>query len=714
MKIVNIFLILIIFSLQLLANFNYPHNISLNGDWLYKIDNKFHSVNYIYKFSGSEPSMKIPNNWYLNGINHSGVIWFNKKFKISKSYKNRNIFLSFDGVDYISDVWVNGNYIGNHEGYFQNFKFNITKYLNFNKQNFITIRVNSPFEAIGEYYSLRKTTLRGIFAHHDTRAGNAWSELSQDRNSGGIWNDIKLLIYDDIKIDNLFITSKIKSKKLAKIRVDFELENFKKIKDKKASITIEPRNFKSKGFMFEVDLKESAKQSIEFNLNNPKLWETWDYGFPHLYNLTLKINDTKIKTHFGIREVRVDKKDIFYLNKNRVFLRGTNYISSHYLSEMSEEKFKKDLKLMKEANINAIRVHAHIEPKIFYKLADEMGFLVWQDYNLQWGYTEDIEFKKEAKKQIVDMVEYLYNHPSIILWSIHNEPPWDSPWMKWKYFDYKKSDKQNYKLDLALFDVVKKRDTTRHIKMISDGKEHPWYGWYSLDYFAFDDKLKSSVISEYGAQALPNINSLQKIIPTDKLFPKSKKDFKIWNYFNFQERENFEIAKIKKGANIFEFIENSQTYQADLIKYATESMRVQKYKNISAIFQFLFNEPFTSINWGIIDNFRVPKKGYFSLKNSFEPILPIAKLKDNKIDIYVVNDYLREFKDVKLSYSLYDKNSKLIKFKEININIKKDSVKKIESLRVKKDKEYNFFINIEVDGKVVTNSYSFKRKSEEK
>ncbi|HID91587.1 TPA: glycoside hydrolase family 2, partial [Candidatus Peregrinibacteria bacterium] len=100
-------------------------------------------------------------------------------------------------------------------------------------------------------------------------------------------------------------------------------------------------------------------------------------------------------------------------------------------------------------HINTIRVHAHIEPKRFYKLCDELGFLVWQDYNLQWGYIDTEAFQKEAIRQAKEMVDMLYNHPSIYMWSMHNEPPWNSDWMKWKYPDYNTT--INKKLDDILY-----------------------------------------------------------------------------------------------------------------------------------------------------------------------------------------------------------------------------------------------------------------------
>ena len=67
--------------------------------------------------------------------------------------------------------------------------------------------------------------------------------------------------------------------------------------------------------------------------------------------------------------------------------------------------------MMKHANINAVRVHAHLEGEAFYAQCDEKGILVWQDFALQWGYDDDPDFVKEASRQALAMVNWLFNHP---------------------------------------------------------------------------------------------------------------------------------------------------------------------------------------------------------------------------------------------------------------------------------------------------------------
>jgi beta-mannosidase len=96
----------------------------------------------------------------------------------------------------------------------------------------------------------------------------------------------------------------------------------------------------------------------------------------------------------GIREIeRIGWT--FYLNRRRMFIRGTNYYYNLYLSEMNRAAYERDLGLMRQMNVDLIRLHCHFENPAFYDVADELGLLVWQDYLEAW-YPEDRAFSIRA------------------------------------------------------------------------------------------------------------------------------------------------------------------------------------------------------------------------------------------------------------------------------------------------------------------------------
>ena len=705
------FLFLIIsFSASLIAS-SFPKVTSLDGDWSYHAQQLTKSTHYIYQFSGNEPKMLLPKNWYKHGENHAGVMWFERSIAMKDLPIASHHFLVFTGVDYLCDIWVNDTYVGSHEGYFQTFSFDISPYLRLGN-NSIKVRVNSPLENYPEHYSLHKTLLRGIFSHHDTRPGGAWSAEGQDKNSGGIWNHIYIQSYKDYKFSKLKVTPHIK-KNNVDLNITFSLKRLTQklhasflyatstVRYKPIiKVTLTPSNFEGKSFSKSIKFSKEQNMSLLMHLKDAKLWYTHDRGFPHLYTLTLSLGHTKISQQIGFKSLTQNKKSIYLLNNTPLYLKGTNYISSQYMSEMDTKALKTDLELMKQANINTIRVHAHIEPKRFYTLCDEMGFLIWQDYNLQWGYLDTKAFQDEAIKQAKEMVDTLYNHPSIYIWSMHNEPPWDSKWMKWKYPDYNNS--INKKLDDALYTMIEKYDTHHLHKKFSSNLEHPWFGWYSGNYKDFVEPSKVPVISEYGAQAIPRLSSLKKFIPQKYLLPKRKKAKKHWEYHNYQFNWN-EKNGIKLKKSIQQLIDDSQTYQANLIKYATEMLRIQKYAGTTAIFQFMFNEGWPSMNWGIVDYYRHKKKGYDALKKAFAPIILVTKqTPDNRLEFYIVNDTLKPIKETSLKVTVDTKDGYKTGY-IYPVNAKADSVLKIAEIKL--EKESIIDMQILIDNTIITNHY---------
>jgi len=701
-------LLLILLPLLIHANVRFPKSTSLNGIWNYYVQEQPESAHYYYNFKGEEKSMTLPANWYKAGINHGGIVWFNRTFSMSNLPDASHHFLEFHGVDYLCDVWVNDTFVGSHKGYFQKFDFDITPYLNKGK-NKITVRVNSPLENYPEHYSLHKTLLRGIFSHHDTRPGGAWSAEGQDQNSGGIWNDVLIKSYDVHKIEKLKITPKVKERKRA-IDITFNVHELSKrfsiYSRTQMMVTVTPSNFKGASYHQSYTLDNSREnQHFKMALPHAKLWQTYDRGFPYLYDVTIAIGKTEITQEIGLKRFIQNEKKQYLLNGKALYLKGTNYISSQYMSEMDSKALKADLQLMKDAHINSIRVHAHVEAERFYKLCDEMGFLVWQDYNLQWGYIESESFKKEAVRQAIEMVDQFYNHPSIFMWSMHNEPPWNSDWMKWKYPDYDAS--QNKVLDEKLYTTIKAYDPYHLTKKLSSNLEHPWFGWYSGKYQDFAKVSKVAVVSEYGAQALPNIESLRKILPKKYLLPKGKKAKKAWEYHNFQFNWNAKYG-IKFEGDLKKFIKNSQTYQADLIKFATEMLRIQKYTYTTGIFQFMFNEGWPSMNWGIVDYYRQTKPGYDALKKAYAPVITVAKrISKKRVELYVVNDSLKKIHGATLCVNI--KRGNVTKKFTIPINIKADSSSLVAMVTLKSGAKLELLL--QDNGVFVTmNTYNFEMK----
>ncbi len=651
--------------------------ISLNGLWNYRKDptgtGRFED--YLTD-EGEWKEMSIPNNWQLAGVDdYCGVIWFKRTFSKPEEVEGKEVWIKFYGVDYFADVWLNGEHIGSHEGYFQPFKFNVTPLIE--EENILLVRVDSPYEEPRKVWPAHKTLIKGIFGHHDCRPGSSDPEKGQTKNTGGIWNKVELVISDKVRLEGMKVSPCILKSGKAILTTNLKIANDETTPvEAKVAIDIVPANFKSEetyALAKEVRLNPGENEIVFVKtIEKPYLWNTWDHGEPNLYKLKSAISrEDKIvaqsETEFGIRSIEIDKDWRWFLNGKQIFVRGTNIIPTQWLSEYDAEMINKDMELLKGANINGVRIHAHVNREEFYAACDSAGILVWQDFALQWGYQASDAFANKAVTQIKDMVRCFYNHPSIVVWCCHNEPTHN-----------------RHVLDPVLEIAVKEEDGTRFVTPASDFSQHTYPGWYwgsMEDYIALP---QAPFVNEFGAPALPNLNMVKEMFTEEELNPQTQKDWKKWAYHDFQYDQTFNVAHIDRGENIEEFIANSQKYQYDLLKFAIENYRRAKYSRITSLFQFMFVDCWPSITCSVVDYYRQPKRGYEALRLAYQPVLVSMSVTRRKMEIgsifglieriAVVNDLYEEFKGATLELFLEDSAGNRIDLVSLPLDISADSV----------------------------------------
>ena len=507
--------------------------LSLSGEWHYSIEDQPGFALPDCNDSGW-PTMHVPQNWFLGGLDHHGVVWFRREF----SYAPENDYaqLCFDGVDYFADVFLNGEHLGQHTGYFAPFTFDCTDLVK-NGSNILAVRVESPYEQPGlDGWHLRKRLIKGVFNHHDCRPGGGWEPIGQSFNTGGIWNRVTLEEHGPLTIDRLLLRADMDSS-ASNLVVTISVNNRSVKQTASLAVDCAPENFSGEAYKSECIVELPAGESVHtVKLSTPdaRIWQPWDRGFPHLYTVltrltagTVNVTQTSL---FGFRTVKVGQDFHWYVNGQSYFIRGSNYLASQWLSETlfpqaanasqhpfsggpGADLFERDVALARQANLNLLRVHAHVLPPEFHQACDRAGMLVWQDFPLQWGYTDDPEFLAEAGRQMNDMLTLLYNHPSIVAWCCHNESPWDAPWMAGSVggtYD----PTQNLALDTQLEKIVRSLDPSRYIHRNSGtGDKHMYPGWYEGHWRDFEHMTTWPFITEYGAQGLPAKEHLLRMLP---------------------------------------------------------------------------------------------------------------------------------------------------------------------------------------------------------
>jgi beta-mannosidase len=711
--------------------------VNLAGTWRFLPFNNAAGLDIPNMKTGRWPVMKLPSSWYLRGrktlppeinslprprdhaldrqaqphdkkvLDFSGEVWFSRTFNWERGTQ-KPVIVDLDMVDYYADVYLNGRHAGKHEGYFQKWNVNATRFIQ-PGENKITLRIASPqqiYDPTGRIplsWPHNRQMIKGVFDFHDARPG-AIGPSGQSRGTGGLIEGISVRQSSGVDLASVNVVPVKVNEKQARLRVETKIQNWTgKPILAKAQGTIKPHNFQS-SVKIPVQFPIIAKPGLttlsrEITIRDPVLWWTWDYGKPNLYRLSMNIEDAETgatldhqEKRFGIRSIAQDSNQQWFLNGKRVFPRGSNYISTQWLSQADKNWYKRDIRLMKEANLNAIRVHAHVERPEFYNQADEAGIMIWQDFPLQWSYVANPEFRREAVKQLKEMIERLKSHPSIMLWSTHNESPY--------FFDpelKRRSSADNKRMDLELVKTARREDPSRLVQRNSgtgetghnQGDKHYYDGWYGGSPAGFERTIQNqsggAQITEYGAQALPVLPTMKRIFDEDTLWPKTKKDWDAWKDANCQPKLMREQNGVSLGSNIQQFIQNSQQYQANLVRHATETFRRHKGEKTSGIFHFMLTDPWPGITWSVIDYFRRPKLGFEVLKRSMQPVLPSIQYDvcnpGAAVSLHVINDRHADYPGATLEWTVSNGNRE-IRREKTRLDVKADNAAKIVDLGV--------------------------------
>jgi beta-mannosidase len=599
---------------------------------------------------GRSGTMPVPSNWHLRGLpDYAGRVTFHRTFELPPLAPRERAWLRFEGVDYEATVSLNGRPVGFHRGYFAPFEFEVTTLLR-PGENELSVEVNSPKDPPGSWPN-DKVVIKGVLNHHDCRPGSWDPERGQDGNTGGIWGPVELLLDEGVRVHAVRAAPFLQPDGSARVAVEADISWAGSEELAWSLEVVDPHGTTAASAEGrESGLPGRRTLSCVVTVREPRLWWTWDHGLPNLYRLrmTARLPDgasDTLERRFGIRELRIDADWTWRLNGRRIFPRGTNIIPTQWLSEYTPERIAQDVELLRRANINAVRVHAHVNRRELYDALDEAGILCWQDFALQWSYAECDAVAEECRRQIQEMVHHLFNHPSIVVWCCHNEPA-----------------KNRRSLDPMLAAAVREADGTRHVEEASDFRYHPYPGWYYGHWREFAEAPGAPFVNEFGAQALMNVDSMREAFG-DAAWPP---DWARWAYHDFQYRETFHIAGVSMGASLEEFVANSQEYQARLLKFAIEQYRLRRFRPgdrpVTGIFQFMFMDCWPAITWSVVDYWRRPKRGYEALRLAYQPVLPVirpsfggdvaAAGSEVRFDVPVVNDLPRGWDTVTVEFAV--------------------------------------------------------------
>lgn len=330
--------------------------------------------------------------------------------------QNGRILLHFGAVDYECKVYVNGRFVVGHTGGYTPFESDITDFAWRDKDNTLTVCVVDPTDT--------RPISRG---KQKTKNGGIWYTPTS-----GIWQSVWIEYVPDVYIKALRITPDLDAKHV----------NIKIIPSQKDKV----------GFKIDLEGKEYFSDSDEITVKLDDVKE-WSPESPYLYRFDVTYREDKVSSYFAIRKFSVGKREdgkpCFMLNNKPYFMTGLldqGYWSDGLYTAPSDEALAYDIKLAKECGFNTLRKHIKIEPLRWYYHCDRLGVIVWQDFvngggkynpfailllpniginvkdNRYAFYArKDKEGRDMYYREMREVVDNLYNTPSLGLWTVFNE-----------------------------------------------------------------------------------------------------------------------------------------------------------------------------------------------------------------------------------------------------------------------------------------------------
>ena len=404
------------------------------------------------------------NNQLIPDIFHAGndfyTYWFVNQFSIPELGEDQRLWLNFRGINYRAEIFLNGKRVSTtpHEGMFIRRCYDITDAVISGGNNTLAVLVLPP-DFPGEDNGGQAGD--GQIARNNTMhfsAGWDWIQAVRDRNTG-IWDEVSLTTTGNIKMMHPQIVTKVPGVRTpdgkqadATLVVNVELENLT-TSNQNVTVSYEVDNQRATA---RVQLAPREKRQValpSMTVKNPRLWWPNNMGNQELYYMNFTVTDgvstnisDKQSVRFGIREITTEKDPntggrVFYVNGQKLFIRGGNYIASDWMLQLSAERYRTEIRFLADMNLNMVRVWGGALPERpeFYNACDDYGLLVFQDFSVTGdanGAWVDPRKKdsRDRRRQYpdnhtlflesaVDQIKMLRNHPSLALWCGGNEWP---------------------------------------------------------------------------------------------------------------------------------------------------------------------------------------------------------------------------------------------------------------------------------------------------
>lgn len=616
-------------------------------------------------------ALDVPGHWREDAaFAHSdGPLLYRHRFEY-RPPSGRRVWLTLDGVFYQADVWLDGSYLGDTEGYFLPHSFEVTDHTASASEHLLAVEVTCAPQRDRR----AKRNLTGVFQH--------WDCIDEDWNPGGIWAPVRVHTTGPVRIASLRVTCPEATAERAALDLVATLDA-KEALDARLVTTVRPAGdgtasagdgtandgdgtasdeaaqvAEVAGSTAEHRLAEGANQvRWRVIVERPNLWWPRALGSQPLHTVDVavdvggEVSDRRSLTT-GLRQVTL-RDFVATVNGERIFLKGANLgPTDRAPADVTPTQVAADVDLAVGAGLDLLRVHAHIARPEVYDAADRAGLLLWQDLPLQWAYKG---VRRQAVRQARAAVDLLAHHPSVAIWCAHNEPfameavpgHTGEGLDRWRWLAGQALPSWNRTwLDRSLKRALGKSDGSRPVVTHSGVLPHPtggtdshlYQGWYTQPLgelaatFARFPVL-ARWVGEFGAQAIPYSDAFME----PERWPDLDWD-RLERHHSLQRGVLERWVPAGGHRDLASWRDATQAYQADVIRHHVETLRRLKYRPTGGFCQFLLADAQAAVSWSVLDHRRVPKAGYQALRDACAPVIAVA---DRPAPVYRPGDRLR-------------------------------------------------------------------------
>lgn len=455
---------------------------NLNGIWTYTYDFGNSGIEQGYhKSHGFKDEILVPfcPESKLSGVEYKDFIsyfWYHRSITIPASWNNKRVQLNFGAIDYLCEVYIDGDFVGRHYGGTSSFSFNITPFIQSGGTHELVVRVaddtRSGEQGLGkqskEYQPMRTRYTR----------------------TTGIWQTVWMEPVDVHGLRHCQVIPDIDQKKIDFIPAYFST---------------------GKGQMLRISLLEDGKlikkssfDKVEGNictmfLEDMRLWSPSD---PFLYSILYEVLDGEgrvienVHSYTGLRKIHI-KGNRIYLNNKPFYQRlvlDQGFYPDGIWTAPDDSCLRRDIMLSMEAGFNGARLHQKVFEERYHYWADKLGYITWGESS-SWGMDANSPIAaRNFISEWTEIIERDRNHPSIIIWTPFNE----SIFTLDESIRFKPElRKQHDRLVADIYDITKRIDPTRPINDVSGYLHIKTDIWSGHCYEQNPDTLLKLLESEY-------------------------------------------------------------------------------------------------------------------------------------------------------------------------------------------------------------------------